>query len=223
MGTCERWFAAQCSDVFNVIDAIPHRETQELTVRSYLLESTGALGNNVFSKLLQGLQSAELRYLYLFRSASDWISVLTGIQGDLEPGDASNLLLRLSSKFETLDCFADEHQMVSRASCFFEKKLVWSVSHDEGEGSDHLSSSGALPSCFKSVLKREIAIGSESLPEPSNQVKTGKTLPSPYKKFKRKPKLFEVPPEVSYQVSGYKYSMSIPETVKLYKLELLRD
>ncbi len=58
---------------------------------------------------------------------------------------------RLSRGCEVIACFVEEHVMVSRAANWKDGEQIWSVSHDSGEGDNHLDVEGNPPAGFVDI------------------------------------------------------------------------
>ncbi len=61
---------------------------------------------------------------------------------------------RLSVDCEVVACFIEEHVMVSRAAFWKDGEMIWSVTHDAGEGDEHLEVLGEPPTCFDTIRDR---------------------------------------------------------------------
>lgn len=66
----------------------------------------------------------------------------------------SDEVRRLSRGCEVVACFVDEHVMVSRAVGWKDGETIWSVTHDAGEGDEHLEVLGDPPACFDTIRDR---------------------------------------------------------------------
>lgn len=94
-------------------------------------------------------------------------------------------VLELSKHAQTIAAFAEEHVMYTAAGCWENGKRVWFIEHNSERGLEDLKTEGTLPACFERVYKELL-----------NQLKTD-PAPCDY--------LFDVPVEVSREITGYRH------------------
>ena len=99
----------------------------------------------------------------------------------------------LSNSTEVISVFVEEHVMFSRASCWREGKLVWSVEHDnERGGLADIRSVGLVPASYEGI-RGELLQQLKNDPEPCDY-------------------LFDAPTMLAQEITNFKHDESSEDT-----------
>jgi hypothetical protein len=65
-------------------------------------------------------------------------------------------LKRVSAGCEVVAASVEEHVMASRAEAWRDGRRTWSLSHDSGQGIEHLEEAGSLPEAYAAIKARAL-------------------------------------------------------------------
>lgn len=101
-------------------------------------------------------------------------------------------LRELSSTYEVLSCFVEEHVMFSTTACWKNGELLWSVTHESEKGLSHLDMHGPVPQLLEPIRRTLFA----------KQTEEGENAEVDF--------IFDVPVGLAQALTGYRYDQDIP-------------